>query len=58
MNCITYSSSNSFSTINSISMSVNSSYFTSVFFKTAYHAYPGVQKILQDLIDKFLNTFF
>ena len=33
-----------FSTINSISMSVNSSNFTSVFFKAACHAKPGAER--------------
>ena len=44
MNCMTYSSSNSFSTINSISMTVNNLNLTSVFFKAAYHAYLGAEK--------------
>ena len=34
----------SFSTINNISMSVNSSNFTSVFFKAACHANPGAER--------------
>ena len=38
-------------------MSVNSSNFTSVFFKAACHANLGAKKILQDLIHEFLNTF-
>ena len=33
-----------FSTINSISMSVNNSNFTSVFFEVASHANPGAEK--------------
>ena len=32
-----------FSTINSISIPVNKSNFTSVFFKGAYHANPGAE---------------
>ena len=32
-----------FSTINSISVSVNICNFTSVFFKAAYHANPGAE---------------
>ena len=32
------------STVNSISMSVNSSNFTYVFFKAAYHANPGAER--------------
>ena len=57
MNYTTYSSSNSFSTINSISMTVNNLNLTSVFFKAAYHAYLGAEKNLQDLINRFLNKF-
>ena len=37
---MTYSSSNSISTINSISKSVNNSNSVAVFFKHAYHANP------------------
>ena len=37
---MTYSTSNSFSTVNNISISVNSSSFTLTFFKAAYHANP------------------
>ena len=44
MNCVTYASSNSFLAINSISISVNNSNFTSVFFKAACHANPGAKK--------------
>ena len=33
-----------FSTITSISMSVNNSNFTSVFFKSSYHASPGAER--------------
>ena len=40
-----------YSTINSISMSVNNSNFTSVFFKAACHTNPGAEEIFQDLID-------
>ena len=38
MNCITYSSSNS------ISMSVNNSNFTSVFFKASCHSNQGAER--------------
>ena len=41
---MTYSTSNSFSTINNISTLVNNSSFTSVFFKDAYHANPGADR--------------
>ena len=44
MNNMTYSSYNSFSTISSISISVNNSNFNSVFFKAAYDANPGAEK--------------
>ena len=47
MNCVTYSSSNSFSTINSISISVNNSNFTSVFFEAACHANPVAERNLK-----------
>ena len=39
-------------------MSINSSNSTSVFFKAACHTNPGIEEILQGLIDEFLNTFF
>ena len=51
MNCMTYSSSNSFSAINSVSMSVENSNFTPVFYK-------AFKETFQDLIDRFFNTFF
>ena len=38
MYCITYSTSNFFSTIMNILLFVNNSNFTHVFFKQAYHA--------------------
>ena len=41
---MTYSSSNSFSTINNTSISVNNSNFTPVFFKHACHADPDAGK--------------
>ena len=44
MNCMTYSSSNSFLIINSILILVNSSNFTSVFFKAAFHDNPGAER--------------
>ena len=44
MNCMTYSSSYVFSTFNSLSISVNNSNFTSVFFKDAYHANLGTER--------------
>ena len=46
MNCMTYSSSYTFSTFNSMSISVNNSNFTSVFFKDAYHANLGTERKL------------
>ena len=48
MYCMIYSTSNSFSIINSISLSVNNSNFTSVLFKQACHANPGADKNEQD----------
>ena len=44
INCITYPSSNSSKTINNVSISVNSSSFTSVFFKAACHANPAGER--------------
>ena len=41
MYCMTYSVSNSFSTINNILISVDNSNFASVLFKQAYYANPG-----------------
>ena len=46
MNCVTYSSFMPFSTINSISISVNNPYFTLFFFKAACHANPGAERNL------------
>ena len=44
MYCMACCTSNSFSTINSISISVNTSNSTSVFFKHVCHANPGAEK--------------
>ena len=44
MYCMACCTSNSFSTINSISISVNTSNSTSVFFKHVCHANPGADK--------------
>ena len=44
-----------FSTLNNISISVNSSNFTSVFFKAACYTNLGTESFLQELIDKYLN---
>ena len=44
MNCVTYSSSNFFLTINSISISVNNSNFTLVCYKAACYANPGAER--------------
>ena len=45
MNCVTYSCSKThFSTIGIISISVNNSDFTSVFYEAARHANPGAEK--------------
>ena len=46
MDYVTYSSSNFLSTTNSISISVNNSNFTSVFFKAVCHANPGADRNL------------
>ena len=64
MYCMTYSTSNSFSSINNISFLVNNSSFTSVFFKQACHANSGADQkcagsgsyISIHLILKFSNT--
>ena len=47
----------SFSTINKISILVNNSNFTLVSFNAACYANPGAEKILQNLVHKFLSTF-
>ena len=57
MNSMTYSTSNTFSTINNISVSINRSTFTLVFFKTAWHANHGVER-KQDLVYIFQVTYF
>ena len=44
MNCMTYSSSNFFSAINSVSISVNNSNFTSVLFKAAWYVNPRAER--------------
>ena len=44
MYCLTNSASNSFSAINSVSIFVNNSNSTFVFFKHACHANPGADK--------------
>ena len=45
MNCVTYSCSKThFSTISIISVSVNNSDFTSVFYEAAWHANPEAEK--------------
>ena len=54
MNFVTYSYSNSFSTINSISVLVNSSNVTSVLLKGACLANSGPDRNLQDLNDKVI----
>ena len=43
MNDVTYSPLSHFSTVNSISVSVNNFYFTSVFLKAACYANPGAE---------------
>ena len=47
-----------FSTINSISLSVNNSNSTFVFFKHAFHANPGADKTGQDQVHIFQYTYF
>ena len=44
MNSMTYSSSNTLSVINNITLPVNSSYSTLVFFRAACHANPGTER--------------
>ena len=44
MNSMTYSTSDISSIINNISISVNRSNYTLVFYKDAYHANPGAGK--------------
>ena len=44
MNSMTYSTSNTFSAINNISVSLNKSNFAFVFFKVDCHANPGAEK--------------
>ena len=43
---------NPFSTINSISISVNNYDFTAAFSETAGHANPGAERNFQDITDK------
>ena len=44
MYCMTYSTSNPFFTVNNVSISVNNSSSTSVFFNQAFHANSGADK--------------
>ena len=44
MYCMNYPTPNSFFNINNISISVNNSNFTPVFFKQACHANPGADR--------------
>ena len=58
INRVTYSSPNTFFTINNISISVKSNNFTLAFFKAGCHAYPGVEKILQHQAHLFQDKYF
>ena len=56
MNSVAYSYSDTFSSINNISISVERSIFTLVFFKATCHANPETEKNLQDQVHLFQNT--
>ena len=47
-----------FSTINSMSISVNNSNFSSVFLKPVCYANPGAERNFTGPDEKFVNTFF
>ena len=57
MSHVIYSSFDSFSTINDLSMSVNNSNVILVFFRVAFHANPVLKNNMQDQVHIFLCSF-